>query len=314
MNKKNNKLKVFWSRYFEGHGNFGDELSPYIIERLSGTTVFYVNVTLLTHSNWLALKVIFYKLLKRQYSIKSISGFGEWQSFSKQKIITAIGSIIKKYHTNNIIVWGSGIMSSKDFIHPADFKAVRGKYTQKRLQELGYKAPNILGDPALLLPLVYKPNKRTKSYRIGIIPHHIHYNTIKKHLTIPNVKFINLLDPIEKIIEDINDCQTTVSTSLHGIIVSHSYSIPSLWVSFNDVKHIPISGDNIKFKDYFSSVNLPMDNPYKINNLADWDTDKIYDKIENDENYLPKKEIITKIQRGLLKVAPFRIIEKYKTI
>ena len=60
-------------------------------------------------------------------------------------------------------------------------------------------------------------------------------------------------DNVEAIIEAINQCKATISSSLHGIIISHAVQYPMPLV------RIPgyIGGENnIKFSDYFLSVGI----------------------------------------------------------
>jgi pyruvyltransferase len=300
------KIKLYWYQHREGHGNFGDELNPYIIERLTGSEIQWTSAY--NGSRWNSLRTLAYLILKEHYNFKKIRKSSAWQKFFNQPVIFSIGSIIHNCDTN-VKVWGSGIISSNKFIPEAQFLAVRGKYTAKRLVNLGYKAPKSLGDPALLLPLVFNGNN-TKKFKIGIIPHYIHYEELKK-LNCSEVKVINLLDSIEKIIDDIGLCEVTISTSLHGVIVSHCYKVPSLWVDFEiDIK---LTGDNIKFADYFSSVDLKEYFPFKIDkNYFDLKTiENLFSA--NTELTLPKKEKIVQIQRSLLSCAPFEILPKYKT-
>ena len=300
------KIKLFWYQHKEGCGNFGDELNPYIIERLTGSKIQWTSPY--NGSRWNSIKTIAYLFLKEHRSFKEIRKSPAWQKFFNQPVIFAIGSIIR-YCDTNVKVWGSGIISSNEFIPKAKFLAVRGKYTQKRLVDLGYKVPKTLGDPALLLPLGFKGVKEQK-YKVGIIPHHVHYKELQE-LNNQDVKVINLLDPIEEIIKDINSCTMTISTSLHGIIVSHSYGVASLWIDFDlDNK---LTGDNIKFVDYFSSVDLKEYFPFKINRKK-FELQMIEDLFsKNTELTIPKEEKITQIQKSLLSCAPFEILPKFKT-
>ena len=86
-------------------------------------------------------------------------------------------------------------MNRNDNIQKASFYAVRGKYTQKRLEELGYKSPEVIGDPALLLPLFIDP--ASQRYQLGIIPHFVHYEEVKNANISDEILVINLLDDID---------------------------------------------------------------------------------------------------------------------
>ncbi len=70
-----------------------------------------------------------------------------------------IGSIMSAVRPNDI-VWGTGIIRENQNLSPAHgakFLAVRGKKTQRQLRRAGIKCPEVYGDPALLLPLMYQP-------------------------------------------------------------------------------------------------------------------------------------------------------------
>lgn len=215
-------VRSYWW-FGKGNRNFGDLLTPYLIEKIASKKPF---------------------LCSRH-------------SFKEYYVVT--GSILGQTN-RNAIVWGSGILSTKDKItFPKKIFAVRGPLTRQRLLDLGYNCPEVYGDPALLLPRFYKP-KVKKRYTLGIIPHYVDYELIKQQIKSDKVLVINLLDPIEKVIEDINKCKRTISSSLHGLIVSHAYKIPSVWVEFSD----KLAGDGTKFNDYFLSVGIK---PYKPFNL-----------------------------------------------
>lgn len=63
-------------------------------------------------------------------------------------------------------------------------------------------------------------------------------------------------------IKDIFSCEKTFSSSLHGLIVSHAYNIPCVWVEFLD----KVIGNGFKFKDYLKSVNLDEYKPAHFRN------------------------------------------------
>jgi hypothetical protein len=152
----------------------------------------------------------------------------------------------------NTIVYGSGIRDINQDIKGGIIKIVRGPLTRNRLMQINCYCPHIYGDPGLLLPIYYNPVIE-KKYKLGIIPHHIHYikvNEIYKNDN--NILVINVINEnIELTINDLLKCEKIISSSLHGLIVGDAYNIPNKWVKFNNL----IKGDDTKFYDYFKSVN-----------------------------------------------------------
>lgn len=304
-------IRLFWHQS-KPKGNFGDELSCWVIDKLSYNKVVYVPLLQISNDIIVSFKSIVKKLISREYRITDIKHFFEWTSILNKQVIISIGSIISWCHYKNSIVWGSGILTENDEVYPAKFIAVRGKYTQRRLEQLGYKVPNIIGDPALLCNLIYQP-KSAKKYKLGIIPHVFHYEEIKQHFKDDRILILNLHDEIEKVIEDIESCEFTISTSLHGVIVSHTYRVPSLWVHFEELQK-SLNGDNVKFKDYFSSVHI---NEYNSPTFSFFEVQDIENFISNvvrcyQNEVLPQKEVIESIQRNLIESAPFKIKEIYR--
>ncbi len=257
---KENEIPVYWWTGV-GNKNFGDIITPYIVEKISNKKVIWVN----------------------KYCFKDFY------------MIT--GSILSDASKKSII-WGSGVMSKKQKVNvPKQIFAVRGPLTRQRLLDLNIKAPEVYGDPGLLLPLFYNPPIK-KKYKLGIIPHHLDYIELKQLVQRQDVIIINLLDPINKVIEDIISCDFTVSTSLHGIITSHAYGIKSLWIQWKN----HIGGDGTKFNDYFLSIGL---NTYKpVSFSENFQMEELISSIldnNNDEiNYNIKN-----IQNSLLKSCPF---------
>lgn len=301
------KINLYWYKHNEGHGNFGDELNPYIIEKLTNLKVNHFDVNLFNLNKLLFIKTLTYSFLKRKISLSKFLLYIYYYFFEKPKVLIAIGSVLNGVNSKNYTVWGAGILTKEDSFKNADFRAVRGEFSQKRINELGFEAPTTIGDPAVLLPLIYKSNIK-KSYKIGIIPHFKHFKSLEKYSS-QDFRVINLLDPIEKIINEINSCEITFSTSLHGIIVSHVYSIPSLWCEFYETEKSKLAGDDIKFADYFSSVDIENYSPIHITNI---NIDLINLMTQYDKLILPSIQKVKELQQNLLKVAPFPILDKYR--
>ncbi len=213
-----NELRAYWWSW-EGNKNFGDILTPYLIEKITGKK----------------------PLLCSKYCMK------------EYYIVT--GSILS--HANkNAIIWGAGIIFRDQKVkRPKKIFAVRGPITRERLIELGYECPKVYGDPGLLLPKFYNPKTENK-YKLGLIPHYMDYPKIKDKINSKDILVINVFDQVEKVIDNICSCKRTISSSLHGLIVSHAYGIPSIWAEFSN----KLTGDGTKFKDYFLSVGIK---PYK---------------------------------------------------
>jgi pyruvyltransferase len=269
------KIPLFyWSEIkfiFKQRENYGDLLSKYVVEKISGKEIKWVHP-------------------KKH----------PWYKWSKTNYVT-IGSIIH-HASKNSIIWGSGIIDKKQSVENADFRAVRGPQTRKYLLDLGYLCPEVYGDPALLLPKYYHPRVK-KKYKLGIIPHYHDFKMVSEnYMDDPEILVIDLMTlDVEEVTREIMSCEKTISSSLHGIIVSHSYLIPSIWVEFSD----KIFGDGIKYRDYLESVEISF---YKAKFM---DRKIELQEIESlFENYpsLPEKSKLENLRDGLMKSCPFKKI------
>lgn len=238
--------------------NFGDELSPYIFEKLFGCKVHNYQ------ENGL------YKLKREKATyylsriLQKITGLSIYLNKPDQRVFMSVGSVLA-FSQKNFIVWGSGIISKQDRFDGGNIKAVRGQKTIDHLRQLGVPVPNVVGDPAILLPLIYPSNVEQK-FRIGIIPHYVDYDKVKATTsTSSDVVIIDLTNPdIEYNLDLINSCKSIISSSLHGIIVSHAYNIPSVWCRFSD----DLYGDDIKFQDYYNSIGIDFIEPEIFSQLT----------------------------------------------
>ena len=184
--------------------------------------------------------------------------FGKWilekmgfkVKYSKTPDMMVSGSILglKIKHAK---IWGAGFHFANESTHIKKnnlFYAVRGKLS---LKKLNLKKHMHLGDPGLLLSRFYKPKTR-KVYQVCLISHYIDYKFFKKAYK-NKFYIINMgINNIEKIAISINKCHFTFSSSLHGIIFSHSLGIPSIHLE----NKLLASKNNFKFKDYYSILDV----------------------------------------------------------
>lgn len=216
IDHKNKMTHVWWPTKPEP-GNFGDILTPYLFKHLAGYRAVYTPLHV------------------------------------KAPFFICVGSIINKA-TEYTTVWGSGAMCLEDKPnYKAKYLAVRGPITRDLIIANGGTCPSIFGDPALLLPQIYKPNISCR-YDLGIIPHYVDYETVRNwYANSPEIKIINLLNSnVNVIINEMLECRNIVSSSLHGIIAAVAYGLPVSWVEFSN----KLSGDGTKFEDFFQSIGV----------------------------------------------------------
>lgn len=156
-----------------------------------------------------------------------------------------IGSIIGAGF-QNATIWGSGIIrdNGKKFwwrvFRKLDIRCVRGPLTRKKLLDNGYECPEIYGDPGLLMPLIYNPEKPEDKEDYLIVAHYSHsleYNNV----------ISTIADDYKKFVDAIVSSKKVISTSLHGVILAEAYGIPAIWVRTNNV-------DMFKVDDYYAGT------------------------------------------------------------
>lgn len=238
--------------YCAGIRNFGDELSPYLISKITGRKV---------------------------------------SPASSSEGLYAIGSLLTyEALRSNCVVWGTGTLHHDDLkkavrlfpltrsipkfikrltspeVIKADFRAVRGPLTRKAILKEGGKCPEIYGDPAIIMPRFYAPKVST-NYKAGLILHHTQETTVTHELATAcgfHPISINRVGnaQLEAFIDEVCSCQKVFSTSLHGVILAQAYGIPAQWIQ---IKGTPIHRDaNHKFADYFLGVELPVQKPFTV--------------------------------------------------
>lgn len=266
------KIRLFWwsEKHFHNsdYENYGDLLGKYLVEKISNKKVIFSD--------------------PKKNSFKNLF----------QPIYVTIGSVLANVN-NRCIVWGSGIISKEYTIKRAKFLAVRGPQTRNHLLKQGFDVPEVFGDPALLLPDFFNPTIK-KQFTLGIVPHVLDYAVIKDYYKDNNeILVINLhTNDIEITTKQFLKCKRIISSSLHGIIVSHAYGIPAVWQQFSD----KLFGDGIKFQDYFESVNMEFYCPEVSQNINfEINADNLFLKYES----LPDPNKIIQLKKDLLACSPF---------
>lgn len=208
---------LFWSWYEPR--NFGDWIGPYLFLKMTGMA-----------PQW----------------VRPRRGVG-------RPFYITVGSVLRHVTVpDEAIVWGSGIISETDrFARPLETHAVRGPRTRKRMLDLGYECPEIYGDPAVVLPKYFCPQEAAPDYKVGIIPHYMDLSVVRDRVA-EGVLLVDVTQAVEDVIRDIRRCEWSISSSLHGVIVSHAYGVPSVWVDSVTKLH----GNGVKFSDYFEGAGL----------------------------------------------------------
>lgn len=209
--------KIWWMRS-PYPGNFGDILTPYVL--------------------WHAFGV-----MPRWVSSKEAEGL-------------CIGSIAK-FARPGMRLWGTGMPRATDPLCPtAIYAAVRGPLSRSAVLAAGAECPEIYGDAAVLLPELYAPDV-AKTHKIGVISHVLQDAEIReavRKVGLDHIKVISLhsvsFEDIERVIRDILSCEEIVTTSLHGLIVSHAYGVPAQYMNLNG------NTNSFKVEDYKLSVGL----------------------------------------------------------
>lgn len=217
--------------------------------------------------NWNPKKKVFKnKFLKKLPISKKVNNFGDLigplvankilennyinNDKNQEKRLLTVGSILHFAKTGDT-VWGSGILGNAPHDHyqfeSLDVRATRGPLTRNFLKsEFNIDSPEVYGDPALLLPILFPEIKKKadtkKKYSLTIIPHFLEYSSFKN---MPNT--INPQAPLFFILDRIARSELVVGSSLHAIIIAEAFGIPAqLYQSKNE--HL------FKYQDYYEGT------------------------------------------------------------
>ncbi|MFS3135217.1 polysaccharide pyruvyl transferase family protein [Gluconacetobacter sacchari] len=231
-------IKLYWWQS-EYRRNMGDEISREIVEFVSGRRVFHAH---LPEADMLAV--------------------GSVLSFT-----TGSETISR---TSPYIVWGAGTLDADNLVNQEKYllSALRGPLTYSLFSSYISNSLSVpFGDPGILVSSMWEKTGR-KDYSWGIIPHHsqLEQDWVKKiHENTPRSIIIDTTNPdVRSTVDQISRCEFIASSSLHGLVFSDSYKIPSIWL-WNGPLH---GGDVWKFLDYFSGIGRKLSQNFPCQSLA----------------------------------------------
>lgn len=224
-------LVLDWCRTGIVAENFGDKLNPFLAARLSGRKVVHVEDVLPSR---------------------------------ERPVHFVIGSALEYAQAAAGVVWGMGFAAKDQGLRarPRAVHAVRGRHSLERLRSLGIECPEVLGDPALLLPWMYTPRPTGTRHKLGVIPHCRERDlpAVQPQALPEGTLRIDITGDLFTVVDQICSCDFIASSSLHGLICAEAYGIPARWIKLSNRPF----GDGFKFHDYYSSVGKSVDGPLPV--------------------------------------------------
>lgn len=215
------------SYWWDMKSNFGDLIGPWILEELTGRPVY--------------------------------NTIGQ---LSNPDACMTVGSLITEMQRPGMKIWGAGLIAPLSVAaikrlksrEPEAILAVRGKHARSQLMsELGWKVPEVYGDPALLMPYLFQPaiiKRPLHRSGLSVIPHYSHKAVLTRdHIERCGGYFIEVQRQAEQVVTEIALSDVVISTSLHGIVLAQAYEIPWVWLRITDKV---LAGDEFKFEDFFT--------------------------------------------------------------
>lgn len=275
--------------------NFGDALSPLLVEKLTGKAVTYADAT---EADLVAVGSVFYSghwLYRNGRYAHTVRGF---LSYLKAK---------SKCRIQPITVWGTGFLQDEQDVAPvfrlrkANIVAVRGKVTLAILKRLKLTVTGGgLGDPGLLYPMLLE-SMPMKKHEVGIVPHYMDADagaavveSLRRNGCDACLVDVMNPDPVETL-RKIAECETVVSSSLHGCIVSDGMRIPNHQISFSTLGY---SKEDylLKYRDYYSALDMALPDVWTAEDLHG---DGLANRIRS--AYGVSNEKVEEVKDGLVK-------------
>lgn len=197
------------------------------------------------------------------------------KQINSTKHLMAVGSILGGSGLFDATVWGSGIksldqivsLSKRKYFQKLDVRCVRGPITREVLRSCGYMCPEKYGDPAVLMPLIYKPEIK-KNNKYGLILHFRHSTDVPSGIMNLNIR----TSDYKSFINEMLSCEKIISSSLHGIILAEAYGIPAIFLCEGR------DGEILKYYDwYYSTGRKKFNMAYSIEEAMNMHSESVPD-------------------------------------
>ncbi len=265
-------MKKFLNLYYVGSKgiNFGDSMNPIIFER-----VFNIPVKRSYPTN---ADVIGTGSILHMLQFRNIIRYKKYSYFFK-------------YNSAPIITFGCGFNTDSNTgklyktYRSLEAILLRGKLTHKILEKVNNTRYNYVsyGDLGLLTEYLLEKSPE-KKYELGIIPHKFDYKSEKTEILktlSKNHIVIDLKDEPLETLNKISECETIISSSLHGLIAADSLHIPNKRFKLSDHGHF--YNVDFKFNDYYSIYEKTPEYADLTNDITDEKLRKLTpDNIAND--------------------------------
>lgn len=183
------------AHWWDGHPNFGDDLTPWLLPHYGVLPVHRV---------------------------------------ASRARLAGAGSILEFLPADwDGVIWGSGLMRQQPHPLPrAHVLAVRGHLTRELI---GAPPDVALGDPGILVSrLRPRPARRWDVGLVPHGHHRGHDEFLALARTAGyRVRVVNVHQSAARVVREIGACDAIITTSLHGLITADSYGIPAVWTTLD---------------------------------------------------------------------------------
>lgn len=181
-------IPAFW---WDGHANFGDALTPWLLRPRGVLPVL---------------------------------------TTPREARMVGVGSILEHLPDDyDGVVWGTGLIRDEARSLPkATYLAVRGALTR---EHVGAPHDVALGDPGLLASDVVRRREPRFELGFVPHSDHRSSPEVKdvRNGADPRIHFIDVSRGPDHVVREISRCRHVLSTSLHGLVVADSFGIPAAW-------------------------------------------------------------------------------------